>query len=316
MILALVLSPSLDISFRVDELKLGHIHRPLDAISCAGGKGLNMARAAHRLGGDVRAVAALGGPTGEQIVDQLSADGVACTRVPLQAETRTCVSIGSDSDGELTEVYSRPTPLTREEAEDLLRVYAAVLEQHKPDWVAFSGGLPPGVEPADLRLIARLTREADAKLAVDTYGPALKDLVQSGVALVKINRVEAQTYLGQDEADLGRNRADLGELATEVANRSGCLSVITDGEHGSAAAEAGSSQATLVAASARRGGFPVGSGDSYFGGLLTALDRGEPVEQALLWAAAAGTANAMIPGAAMIEPETVREIREELAQVR
>ncbi len=307
MILALVLSPSLDISFRVDELRLGRIHRPSMSISCAGGKGLNMARAAHRLGGDVRAIAALGGPTGEQIVDQLAADDVACTRVPLQAETRTCVSIGSDSDGALTEVYSRPTPLTPDETADLLRVYAAVLEQHRPDWVGFNGGLPPGVDPEDLRSIARLTSEAGAKLAVDTYGPALKNLVASGVALVKINRAEAQDFLGEAIADLG-------ELASEVARRCGCLSVITDGEHGSAAAEPGSADPTLISASGRRGGFPVGSGDSYFGGLLTALDRGESVQQALWWAAAAGTANAMVPGAAMIDAETVREIRAELAQ--
>lgn len=305
MILALVLSPSLDISFRVDELRLGEIHRPSASISCAGGKGLNMARAAHRLGGDVRAIAALGGPTGEQIVDQLAAADVACTRVPLRAETRTCVSIGSDSDGALTEVYSYPTPLTRDETDDLLRVYASVLEQHRPDWVAFSGGLPPGVEPADLSAIARLTSEAGAKLAIDTYGPAFLGLVAAGVALVKINRAEAQAFLEESVADLG-------ELASEVARRCGCLSVITDGERGSAAVEPGSSAATLVGASSRRGGFPVGSGDSYFGGLLTALDRGESVQQSLLWAAAAGTANAMIPGAAMIEVETVRGIRAEL----
>ena len=308
MILALVLGPSLDMSFRVDELRLGRIHRPIEAISCAGGKGLNMARAAHRLGADVRAIAALGGAVGDQIVELLGVDEVACTRVPLQTETRTCVSIGSERDGSLTEVYAHPTPLAADETADLLRVYAAVLDQHRPDWVAFSGGLPPGVEQDDLRSIARLTSEAGAKLAIDTYGPALHTLTNAGADLVKINRTEAEGFVGDAVAGLG-------ELAGEVARRANSLSVVTDGEHGSAAADparGAAARPVLVPASRRRGGFPVGSGDSYFGGLLAALDRGDEIDQALLWAAAAGTANAMIPGAGKIEVETVHQIRTEL----
>lgn len=307
MILALVLGPSLDISFRVDELKLGEIHRPSAVVSCAGGKGLNMARAAKLLGGDVRALAALGGATGDQLIDLLAVEGVACTRVPLEAETRTCVSIGSDADGALTEVYSHPTPLSPGETADLLRVYANVLTQHRPDWVAFSGGLPSGVELDDVRALARLAVESGAKLAIDTYGPAFGALIEAGAALVKINRTEAEGYLGAEVADLG-------QLSVEVARRSGCFSVVTDGEHGSAASQPGSDFATVIAASQRRGGFPVGSGDSYFGGLLTALDRGDSVGEALVLAAAAGTANALIPGAGRLDVDAVALIRSELVR--
>ena len=61
MLTAVVLSPSLDISYEVDELTVGTIHRPLSTVRCAGGKGLNMVRAATALVGAVRAADGAGG---------------------------------------------------------------------------------------------------------------------------------------------------------------------------------------------------------------------------------------------------------------
>ena len=37
------LSPSLDLTYLVDSLRLGAIHRPTAVVRCAGGKALNMA---------------------------------------------------------------------------------------------------------------------------------------------------------------------------------------------------------------------------------------------------------------------------------
>ena len=44
------------------------------------------------------------------------------------------------------------------------------------------------------------------------------------------------------------------------------------------------------------GHYPVGSGDSFLGGLLTELDRGASLVDGLRTAAAAGAANALVPG--------------------
>ena len=47
----------------------GEIHRPIEVVRCAGGKPLNLARAAATLGADVEVVAVLGGPTGQILAD-------------------------------------------------------------------------------------------------------------------------------------------------------------------------------------------------------------------------------------------------------
>ena len=50
MITVLLLSPSLDVTYLVDEVTVGEIHRPHTVLRSPGGKGLNLARAAHRRG--------------------------------------------------------------------------------------------------------------------------------------------------------------------------------------------------------------------------------------------------------------------------
>ena len=68
----------------------------------------------------------------------------------------------------------------------------------------------------------------------------------------------------------------------------------------------------LLAGPELRGRFPVGSGDSYLGGLLTALDRGDDLDTALRWAAAAGTANAQVPGPGSFDPDLVRQLADQI----
>lgn len=64
-----------------------------------------------------------------------------------------------------------------------------------------------------------------------------------------------------------------------------------------------------------RGRYPVGSGDSFLAGLVTALDRGDAWEDALRLALGAGAANAELPGAARIDPARAAALAEQ-ADVR
>ena len=51
-----------------------------------------------------------------------------------------------------------------------------------------------------------------------------------------------------------------------------------------------------------RGRYPVGSGDAFLAGLVTALDRGDDWEGALRLGLGAATANAEMPGAGKLDP--------------
>ncbi len=294
------LTPSLDLTYLVDDLRLGEIHRPTQLVACAGGKSLNMARVAHRLGADVRVIAVLGGPTGENVAARLSADGVAFDVVGSPVETRTCVSIASAGHDELTEVYQYAPPMPSEVWRRFLAT-ADVDLTRRPGWLAISGA-PPAELPDDaLADLIRLAHDRGVRAAVDTHGPALSAAIDVGPELVKVNRAEAAELVG-----VPAEQADLVELAARIRARSGGTVVITDGRAG--ALGLAGDQILRVRPPSRIGRFPVGSGDAFLGALVAGLDRGRAVADALRDAAAAGTANALLPGPGTLDPLTVAEI--------
>ena len=59
------------------------------------------------------------------------------------------------------------------------------------------------------------------------------------------------------------------------------------------------------------GRYPVGSGDAFLAGLVTALARDEPWDDALRAALGAGAANAELPGAGVLDPERARRLAEQ-----
>jgi len=99
-ILCVAANPSIDRLFEVERLVPGAIHRPADFVQVAGGKGLNVARAAASLGGRVQAAAILGGHAGRWIAEQLEEEGIELHPVWAAAETRSSLSVaGAIEDG-------------------------------------------------------------------------------------------------------------------------------------------------------------------------------------------------------------------------
>jgi len=296
-IIALALSASLDVTYEVDVLHLGDITRPVAVTRVAGGKALNVARAASALGADVHAVAALGGATGDGVSAMLAADGVPATVVPLQSSTRTCIAIveavGSTTS---TDVYEPATPLERNEWDAYAwAAEAAVAEavsRGASPWVALSGSIPRGVPLGELSSLLERLSAAGARIAVDGSGEGLR--ATAGVAdLVKVNRREASELL-----DTGL--ATAADACRALRERYRLDAVVTDGVEGSAALIG--EIAGSVAAPRTFGRFPAGSGDAFLGGLLAAFDRGADPLQALAAAAEAGERNAMVPGQGRLAP--------------
>jgi 1-phosphofructokinase family hexose kinase len=298
-LLCVALSPSVDVTYVVDALALGRIHRPRSALRVAGGKGFNAARAARTLGAAVTAAGIVGGHAGRWIADALRADDVPAELVEGAAETRTCVSIMDGGTGALSEVYEPATPVGADEWAAL----TAVVARHAGGWVALSGSLPAGTPPDAVARLARTARDRGARVVLDTHGGALGGTALDAVDVVKVNTAEAAERLG---VPVGDPR----ELAVALLGRAGSaeLVVVTAGVDGAAAALRRPGAPLVVHASAppaRHPAYPVGSGDSFLGGLMTGLLGGGDTTTALRLAVAAGTANAAAPGAAVFDPAAV-----------
>lgn len=286
MIIALALSPSLDVTYEVDRLRLGGITRPLAVTRVAGGKALNVARVARALGADARAVAALGGHTGARVGEMLASDGVPAVVVRLAGETRTCSAVvehgGKTSS---TDLYEAATPFSPEEWAEF-RDAAVTAAGDRMPWVAVSGSLPEGVPAEELAALLDRLRRAGARIAVDSSGVGLRAMA-GGADLLKVNRGEVAELLGEAQPHAAA-------AAHALRARWGADAVVTDGIHGGFAMLGGVEVA--VPPPDAPGRFPAGSGDAFLGGLLTGLDGGLEVGAAVAGAREAAERNARAPG--------------------
>ena len=285
MILCVAANPSVDRLFAVEELTPGAIHRPAEFAQVPGGKGLNVARSAAALGGDVTAAALLGGHAGRWIAEQLDAEGVPLRAAWFEAETRSSLSVAGAIEG-LTEFYEHGHPVSAAE----WTAFEELVTSLMPDaaWTTLSGSLPVGA-PADgyERLMG------SGRVALDARDRG----VDAGPAIVKLNAAEAAHATGLDDP-----RAAAGELH----RRSRGAAIVTRGEEG--AVFVGPDGEVLEGRTAAPGPYPVGSGDAFLAGLVVALDRGAAWDDAFRLALGAGTANAELPGAGRLERARAEEL--------
>ena len=300
-------NPSIDRMYEVDRLTLGAIHRPVALAAVAGGKGLNAARAAARLGGRVTALGIVAGRAGDWIEERLAAGGIDARWCRSSGETRTCVSVLDRSTGVMTEIYERGDPVDRDSWESLEGLVAEELDRGDVGALALSGSLPPAAPPDGFGRLAGLARLADGgsraiAVLADTYGSALAAVLAERPAILKINADEASEATGMTVAD-GPSAEAAGAKLRDRGARS---VVITLGPDGAVVVTATGSR--RLTPPGIRGAYPVGSGDAFLGGLAVGIARGDDIVDAARLGLAAGAANALIPGAGELEPLEVDRI--------
>ena len=286
MILCVAANPSIDRLFAVDRVAPGAIHRPSEFVQVAGGKGLNVARAAAALGGDVRAAALLGGHAGRWIAEQLASEGVELHAAWAGAETRSSLSVAGAREG-LTEFYEHGFPVSADEWAAFAAMVGGLAAESS--WMTLSGSLPPGA-PGDgyVGLIPR------ARTALDSRA----DGIDAGPAVVKLN-----------EAEAGAGAEGALPAARTLHERSGGAAIVTRGREGAVLVTPdGAAMAGRLDAD---GAYPVGSGDAFLAGLVVALDGGADWPDALRAGLGAGAANAAIPGAGRLERASAERLAEQ-----
>ncbi len=272
--------PSIDKLFEVDRVVPGAIHRPSGYLQVAGGKGLNAARAAVTLGAEVRAVTLLSGHAGRWIAEELEREGIASEIIWTPGESRASLSVADRATAGLTEFYEDGTPIDA----DAWRRFAAAVKAASvgATWLTISGALPPGAPPdgyASLR--------CGCQVAADTVAER-----PDRVTLVKVNAPEAAILTGLDTSD-----GDGAVAAARALAETGAAAV-TRGPPGAVLVAGGDAFAGHIEAT---GPYPVGSGDSFLAGMVTARDQGADWRAALALALGAAAANAETPGAARFE---------------
>lgn len=294
-------NPAIDVSASVERLEPSVKLRCGPGRRDAGGGGVNVARVARRLGGDVLAIFPAGGLPGEMLVRLLRAEAVPTIAVPIAGETREDFTILERSTGEEYRFVLEGPHLSWTEWRACLD--AAIEPGDDQAIIVASGSLPPGV-PEDFH--ARLASNAKAagdRMVLDASGPALAAALKEGLFLIKPNLRELEDLTGRPLNDETERLA----AAREIVARGGAeLVALTLGEDGALLVAA--DQAWRAAAMPILPISSVGAGDSFLGGMVHALAAGRPLEDAFRQGVAAGSAALLSPGTTLCDAREVRRL--------
>jgi 1-phosphofructokinase family hexose kinase len=318
MIVCVAGNPAIDKLFELDVVRAGEIHRPEGFVALPGGKGIHVAQVATALGAEAIATGILGGHHGRWLAETLAAEGVPGAFAWAQGgETRSCLTVADRATRGLTEFYEDGIRASRDDWVVLACIVDELLAR-EPSWLVMAGSVPAAEGVEGYAQLVRTARAAGVPSAVDSRGPDLARAIAEWPELVKINAAEAGELLQIPAGDLdGVAAAHEAALAIrERAGGDGHAVVITLGEAGMVLIDP--SAVAWHGAVAAHGDYPVGSGDAFLAGLLTALAADEPGggqdDDAGAWARAAAlglgaaAANAEVRGAGRLDAARAREL--------
>jgi 6-phosphofructokinase 2 len=178
-----------------------------------------------------------------------------------------------------------------------------VSSEHQPRFVVASGSLPLGVPSDFYAQIARIAKQAGAKMILDTSGPALKEALEAGVYIVKPSLREFSDLMStplKSESDwITACRSVIESRRTEII-------ALSMGEHGALLVT--SHQVLRGQAIPIKPVSVVGAGDSFLGAMIWSLACGHPMEHAFRYGIAAGSAALLMPGTEMCRREDVERL--------
>jgi 1-phosphofructokinase len=298
-IVTLTANPSFDRTVALSgPLERGAVHRVAQMTSQAGGKGVNISRAA--VGAGLATIAVLPARPDDPFVSELAAAGIECRPSGPAGDIRVNLTL-TEPDGTTTKLNGPGAAVGAAHLDDL----AETLVRHAAGgcWSVLAGSLPPGAPVgfyADL--VARL-REV-SRVAVDTSEEPLAALVDRlpGAAphLLKPNAEELASVTGTDASVLETDPTAAAKAARTLVDRGVGAVLASLGAHGAVLVDSegawhAAPPPTIVVST-------VGAGDCTLFGYLLAELQGRSAPERLALAVAYGSAAAGLPGTTIPRP--------------
>lgn len=302
----LCLNAGIDRTYEVDGFEAGAYHRPQRVRVHAGGKGINVARVAHRLGVETIVSGFAGGAGGAFISQNLQREGVIADFVPIEEEPRVCINVVNRTGKSQTRVDETGPLVTPSELQKLRGKWKELLGKSR--CAVLSGSAPRGMPRTIYAELIAAAREAGVPAILDARDELLAEGVKSLPLMVKPNLEEMSTLRGRTL----QNPQQALAAAEELTNRGMSIVLVSMGGAGA------------VAATRKQGSWivtppkvevvnTVGCGDAMVAGFVAASLGGKGIADCLRWGVAAGAANAAVFGNAGV---TKGKLAELLPQVK
>jgi len=290
----LVVGPNLTIDRTIftDEFRPGGTTVISEVIVTAGGKGVNVARAAKSLALEATAAGLIAGHMGRAAAELLRDEGIDLLGVPVPGELRFALII-LEQGGRAT-VLNEPGPhLAAEDWTAYELACVEALDDHAV--VVCSGSLPPGAPADGYARIVRAAHDRERTVIVDASGQSLIDALEEGPDAVCPNLAEAEGALlgSRGEAVSAPTDARARSIAAaEALTRNGArAALVTAADAGVAVADRENRSGRWIAAPAVTVSNPMGAGDAFAAGLAAAFARGSGVDLAARFAVGVASAS-------------------------
>jgi len=306
-IVTLSLNPTIDMACETDLVRPTHKIRTSSETYDPGGGGVNVARVINELDGDATVICPAGGFTGSMLGDMLAAIPIPHKIVPIVGTTRVSLTVYESSSGHEFRFTPRGPELTSAELEACL----AAVREATFDYFVASGSETRGAPPDILAQVAEIVAKKGAKFILDSSGPGLSVTLERGpVYLVKPSFGELESLVGRrlnDETarDAAMDLVQRGraEIVTVTMGAAGALLVTKDTVLRMWSPKIQSHSA-------------VGAGDSFLAAMTLALSEGREIEDALIFAIAAGAATAMTSGTRLCRKDDVTRMYGDISKAR
>ena len=309
MIVTVTLNAAIDRTLSVPNFQLGQRHRASQGSTTAGGKGINIARAARRLGVPVVSTGLAGGRNGTLLVEELTNEGILNDFVRIRGESRTSTAVLDPTSNVYTEINEWGPEVTEDEL-DVLREKLAYLSQGAA-YVVFAGSLPRDVDPG---LYAELIREGNRRglaTVLDSEGEALRLGIEAEPYLVAPNLREAESLVGHefvDEEDLSTGLDEIAELGARnviITLDTGCYALFREDRAEDIRLRARAPRLEAVST--------VGAGDTLLAAFIAARMNDRSYDDALRSAVATSAASVLEAGPGRFDPREAQRLAAHVA---
>ena len=217
MIVTVTMNPAIDKTVDVEILERGGLNRIKHVELDAGGKGINVSKTIHEIGGSSIVTGFIAGNTGKIIKNVMDEWKIVSDFVEVSGETRTNTKV-FEKQGDLTEL-NEPGPSVQEKDMEALLVK---LEGYadKDTLFVLAGSVPCGVDKDIYKRIIEMVHKKGAKVLLDADGELFTNAVTAKPDIIKPNRIELEQYAGMDyiasEQELFRMAKSLVEDGIET----------------------------------------------------------------------------------------------------
>ena len=209
MIITVTMNPAIDKTVEIEKLQPGGLNRIQKVELDAGGKGINVSKTIHELGGESLAIGFLGGNSGKTIENVLTDWNIRHDFIWVDGETRTNTKV-FEKNGSVTELNESGPVITEEKVNELLQ---KIKDYTTSDTlIVLAGSIPAGVDKNIYARITELVHEKGGHVLMDADGELFRNALKASPDIIKPNRVELEEYA---QADYRMSQEELTDMAKD-----------------------------------------------------------------------------------------------------